>query len=172
MLTFISLHALCVCMWVNKQNIQNRNVCLLSNMRFNTAAGSGLSLIPRLSMILLCEDICSLWQDYRTPLLCRWRAVVPPNQIHAPHWPRPVSTYYLFYPCAELSHIMHKIHYQMCTYSTCFDHSGGSLKVMNIQLVKIVHIMIMLKRVKQQVKENVCNMSNHKHHKVLNIYSC
>lgn len=33
------------------------------------------------------------------------------------------------------------------THSTCFDHSGGSLKVMNIQLVKIVHIMIMLKRV-------------------------
>lgn len=35
------------------------------------------------------------------------------------------------------------------TYSTCFDHSGGSLKVMNIQLVKIVHIMIMLKRVRE-----------------------
>lgn len=36
---------------------------------------------------------------------------------------------------------------ERCTYSTCFDHSGGSLKVMNIQLVKIVHMMIMLKRV-------------------------
>lgn len=41
----------------------------------------------------------------------------------------------------------------MCTYSTCFDHSGGSLKVMNIQLVKIVHIMIMLKRVRSQLRK-------------------
>lgn len=41
------------------------------------------------------------------------------------------------------------------TYSTCFDHSGGSLKVMNIQLVKIVHIMIMLKRVCQLRKIRV-----------------
>ena len=43
--------------------------------------------------------------------------------------------------------------YKVCTYSTCFDHSGGSLKVMNIQLVKIVHIMIMLKRVRKQLRE-------------------
>lgn len=35
------------------------------------------------------------------------------------------------------------------TYSTCFDHSGGLLKVMNTQFVKIVHIMIMLNTVKQ-----------------------
>ena len=43
--------------------------------------------------------------------------------------------------------------YKVCTYSTCFDHSGGSLKVMNIQLVRIVHIMIMLKRVRRQLRE-------------------
>lgn len=36
----------------------------------------------------------------------------------------------------------------MCTYSTCLDHSGGSLNVMNIQLVKMVHMMIMLNNVK------------------------
>lgn len=35
------------------------------------------------------------------------------------------------------------------TYSTFFDHSGGLLKVMNTQLVKIVHIMIMLNTVEQ-----------------------
>jgi len=33
------------------------------------------------------------------------------------------------------------------TYSTCLDHSGGLLKVMNTQLVKIVHIMNMLNTV-------------------------
>lgn len=38
------------------------------------------------------------------------------------------------------------------TYSTCLDHSGGLLKVMNTQLVKIVHIMIMLNNVRK-VKE-------------------
>lgn len=53
----------------------------------------------------------------------------------------------------------------MCTYSTCFDHSGGSLKVMNIQLVKIVHIMIMLKRVRSQLRkiwitETIINIKN------------
>lgn len=37
-----------------------------------------------------------------------------------------------------------------CTYSTCLDHSGGSLNVMNIQLVKIVHMMIMLNNVRRQ----------------------
>lgn len=35
------------------------------------------------------------------------------------------------------------------TYSTFFDHSGGLLKVMNTQLVKIVHIMIMLNTVEK-----------------------
>lgn len=35
------------------------------------------------------------------------------------------------------------------TYSTCLDHSGGSLNVMNIQLVKIVHMMIMLNNVRR-----------------------
>lgn len=35
------------------------------------------------------------------------------------------------------------------TYSTFLDHSGGLLKVMNTQLVKIVHIMIMLNTVDQ-----------------------
>lgn len=35
------------------------------------------------------------------------------------------------------------------TYSTCLDHSGGSLKVMNMQLVKIVHMMIMLNNVRR-----------------------
>lgn len=46
----------------------------------------------------------------------------------------------------------HKIWYlkaTICTYSTFFDHSGGLLKVMNTQLVKIVHIMIMLNTVGQ-----------------------
>lgn len=33
------------------------------------------------------------------------------------------------------------------TYSTCLDHSGGLLNVMNTQLVKIVHMMIMLNNV-------------------------
>lgn len=43
----------------------------------------------------------------------------------------------------------------MNTYSTCLDHSGGSLKVMNIQLVKMVHIMIILNKVRgKQVKES------------------
>lgn len=50
----------------------------------------------------------------------------------------------------------------MCTYSTCFDHSGGSLKVMNIQLVKIVHIMIMLKRVSSWLRKNLDIRGNHK----------
>lgn len=35
------------------------------------------------------------------------------------------------------------------TYSTFFDQSGGLLKVMNTQLVKIVHIMIMLNTVEK-----------------------
>lgn len=50
----------------------------------------------------------------------------------------------------------------MCTYSTCFDHSGGSLKVMNIQLVKIVHIMIMLKRVSSWLRKNLDIRGKHK----------
>lgn len=37
----------------------------------------------------------------------------------------------------------------MATYSTFFDHSGGLLKVMNTQLVRMVHIMIMLNTVER-----------------------
>lgn len=33
------------------------------------------------------------------------------------------------------------------THSTCLDHSGGLLNVMNTQLVKIVNMMIMLNNV-------------------------
>lgn len=35
------------------------------------------------------------------------------------------------------------------TYSTFLDHSGGLLKVMNTQLVRMVHMMIMLKTVER-----------------------
>ena len=47
-----------------------------------------------------------------------------------------------------------------CTYSTCLDHSGGSLNVMNIQLVKIVHMMIMLNNVRRQVKESLNSVTD------------
>lgn len=51
-----------------------------------------------------------------------------------------------------------------CTYSTCLDHSGGSLNVMNIQLVKIVHMMIMLNNVRrQELRKTWPALLHHKH---------
>ena len=40
------------------------------------------------------------------------------------------------------------------THSTCLDHSGGSLKVLNIQFVKMVHMMIMLNNVRGKSQGN------------------
>lgn len=54
-----------------------------------------------------------------------------------------------------------------CTYSTCLDHSGGLLNVMNTQLVKMVHMMIILNNVeKSQGNVPIIIITKPNHHYV------